>query len=474
GLGVGTTKEVAAGTYITTGQSPAAPTIVANKTSICGTDKATLTAAGCEGGTITWSGGLGVGTTKEVVAGTYTATCTTSCGTSPVSNAVTISTGQSPVAPIVTASKNEICGNEEITLTATGCTGTVKWSNNATGTTVKVSQAGDYAAICVNTCGESGNSNIVKISIGAVPNAPLITTDRVNVCDTEKARLVAVGCTGTIEWSTGATGDMIQVGAGSYTAKCKNSCGTSLASNIIKIETGGRPAGPIVVANKTSICGVDSAKLTASVCSGTVKWSNGKEGASIFVKTAGSYTATCTNSCGTSLPSDAVVITVGGTPSAPIITASATKICAGDSATLSTDGCNGTVTWSTGATGNSIKVKIAGSYTVKCTNTCGVSPNSQPVVIEIKTTDCGTGCNLPALVVAASKTVICEPENITLTATGCTTGTIIWSNGKSGNSIVVKPAVTTTYSAVCKVADCVSPVSNIVEVKVQKATKPVV
>jgi uncharacterized repeat protein (TIGR01451 family)/gliding motility-associated-like protein len=492
GLGVGTSKEVSAGTYtatcttscgtsgnsasltITVGQTATAPTIASSKASVCGTEKATLTATGCSGGTITWSGSLGTGTTKEVGAGTYTATCTNTCGTSGASNSVTISQGTVPTAPVIVASKNEICGTEEITLTASGCSGTIKWSNNQTGTSIKVSQAGDYAATCSNTCGESNNSNIVKINLGAVPNAPLITTDRVNVCGTEKARLVAVGCTSTIEWSTGETGEMIQVGAGNYTAKCKNSCGISLASNIIKIETGGRPAGPTIVANNTSICGTDSAKLTATVCSGTVKWSNGKEGNSIFVKTAGSYTATCTNACGTSLPSDPIAITVGGAPSAPIITASSKSICAGDSAILSTDGCSGTLTWSTGATGSSIKVKVAGSYTVKCTNSCGASPNSQPVVIEIKTTGCGTGCNVPALVITASKTSVCDPEDITLTTTGCTTGTIIWSNGKNGNSIVVKPVVTTTYSAVCKIADCVSPVSNVVEVKVQKATKPVV
>jgi uncharacterized repeat protein (TIGR01451 family)/gliding motility-associated-like protein len=491
GLGVGTSKEAGAGTYtatcttscgtsgnsnslsINTGQTPATPTIVANKTSICQTEKAILTASGCEGGTINWSGG-GIGATKEVTAGTYTATCTTSCGTSGNSNSITISVGSVPTPPTVVASKNEICGNEEITLTASNCTGTIKWSNDKTGISIKITQAGDYAAVCVNACGESGNSNIVKITNGAVPNAPLITTDRVNVCGTEKARLVAVGCSSTIEWSTGETGDMIQVGAGSYTAKCKNSCGTSLASNIIKIETGGKPSAPSIVANKTSICGADSAKLTANVCSGTIKWSNGGEGTVIYVKTAGTYSATCTNTCGISFASEPVVITTGGSPTAPNITASAIKICAGDSATLTANGCNGTLTWSTGATTSSIKVKTAGTYTVKCTNSCGASPNSQPVVIEIKTTDCGTVCNLPALVITASKTVVCDPEDITLNTTGCVGGSVVWSNGKTGNSIVVKPAVSTTYTAICKKDNCLSPVSNTIEIKVQKANKPAV
>ena len=492
GKGVGFTKEVSAGTYTATcttscgtsgnsnsvtitnsGQAPSAPTIVTNKTSICGTEKATLTASGCAGGTITWSNG-GTGITKEVGAGSYTATCTTACGTSGNSNSVTVVAGQVPTAPIIVASKTEICGTEEITLTASNCSGTVTWSNDKTGTSIKVSAAGDYAATCTTTCGESDNSNIVKINNGAVPNAPLITTDRVNVCGTEKARLVAVGCNTTVEWSNGETGEMIQVGAGSYTAKCKNSCGISVASNIIKIETGGRPSAPNITSNKTSICGSDSAKLTGAVCSGTIKWSNGKEGALIFVKTAGTYTATCTNDCGVSLTSDAVTITTGGAPSAPVISTPTKSICQGDSTILTADGCSGTVTWSTNATSQTLKVKTAGSYTAKCTNACGTSPMSSPIVIEIKTTGCGTGCNLTAPVIAASKTVVCDPEDITLTATGCSTGSIVWSNGKIGSSIVVKPVVTTTYSAVCKKDECVSPISNVLTINVNKANKPIV
>ena len=63
---------------ISNGAAPAAPSITSNKTDVCSAEKATLTATGCEGGTITWSAGAGVGVSKEVGAGTYTATCTTS------------------------------------------------------------------------------------------------------------------------------------------------------------------------------------------------------------------------------------------------------------------------------------------------------------------------------------------------------------------------------------------------------------
>jgi uncharacterized repeat protein (TIGR01451 family) len=491
GGGTGTTREVGAGTYtatctttcgtsvnsnsvtISTGTTPSAPTIAANKTEICGTDKSVLTATGCTGGTVTWSGG-GTGTTKEVGAGTYTATCTNTCGTSSSSNTITVILGVTPTAPVITASKTEICGTETVTLSVTGCSGTIRWSNNKTTSSITISEAGEYAAVCVSNCGESPNSNVIKINKASTPSAPLITTDRVNVCGEEKARLVAVGCTGTIEWSTNQSGDMIQVGAGTYTAKCKNACGISVNSNVIKIESGGKPDAPTIIANKTSICGIDSVKLTGDVCSGTIKWSNGREGAMIFVKVVGTYTATCTNSCGVSLASNQIVIVSGGVPSAPKIEANTTKICQGDSAILTSDGCSGTITWSNGSVGSRLVAKTAGTYSAKCKNACGESANSNSISIELKTTGCTPGCTLPAPSISASKTELCEPSDVTLTATNCSTGTVVWSNGKTGLSIVVKPVVTTSYTAICKKDTCVSVVSNKINVVVEKANKPVV
>ena len=47
----------------------------------------------------------------------------------------------------------------------------------------------------------------------------------------------------------------------------------------------------------------------------------------------------------------------------------------------------------------------------------------------------------------------------TLTATGCT-GTITWSNGATGNSVVVSPTIATTYTAICSEGTCVSVQSN--------------
>ena len=219
---------------ISTGAAPVSPIISASKTELCGNESAVLTAAGCNG-SIKWSTNATTNTISVSVAGTYTATCINACGESGNSNAVVIKKTDLPVAPIVTANATNICGTEKVNLVANGCVGTITWSNGSTGSTLSVSVAGTYTAICTNVCGESSPSQNVVISQGSSPAAPIISSDKMSVCGTEKAILMAMGCSGTITWSTGATGTSIQVSSGTYSATCVNSCGTSGASNSVNI-----------------------------------------------------------------------------------------------------------------------------------------------------------------------------------------------------------------------------------------------
>jgi hypothetical protein len=77
--------------------TPSAPTLSASPATINSGSSSTLSASGCSGGTITWSDGLGTGTSKTVsptAQKTYTATCTVSgCVSSAAS--VTVNVNQS-------------------------------------------------------------------------------------------------------------------------------------------------------------------------------------------------------------------------------------------------------------------------------------------------------------------------------------------------------------------------------------------
>ena len=112
-----------------------------------------------------------------------------------------------PSAPSVSINNATICSGNSATLTATGCAGTVTWSNGATGTTTSVSTTGSYTATCTVSGCTSGNSNTVSLTVNSTPSAPSITIDNSTICSNDEATLSATGCSGgTITWSNGATG----------------------------------------------------------------------------------------------------------------------------------------------------------------------------------------------------------------------------------------------------------------------------
>ncbi|WP_131458421.1 T9SS type B sorting domain-containing protein, partial [Jiulongibacter sediminis] len=452
------------------GNPPGAPTIATDVTVVCGDEKAALTASNCVG-MITWSNGQ-TGSEIQVGAGTYTATCSNTCGASGNSNEIVINTGELEDAPVISANKFELCGNDVVTLTALNCDQTVQWSTGATGNTLTITMSGVYSAVCVNSCGESDRSNLVEIKSTGTPNTPLIATDRVSVCGDERATLLGIGCDFEYVWSNGATGEEIQVPAGNYTVKCVNSCGESASSNVMQIVANGVPSEPKLLVDKTSLCQPDSAMIIGQVCSGTITWNTGAIGDTIYVSQAGTYTATCTNDCGTSMVSDAVVITSGGKPSAPVVSTDLDEICENETTVIKATGCNGTITWSTGATGQTLSVSVPGTYTATCTNSCGVSNNSKSLEIKRKVNGCGN-CDVVTPVITASETSVCEVKDITLSVNNCD-GQVIWSSGQTADTITVRPFTTTKYTAICKEGDnCVSSVSAPVTISVGKSGKPV-
>lgn len=156
---------------------PAAPTLIASKTTLCGIgDSLTITANGCPG-MVVWSNGEkgSILTVRSVY--TYSATCTSNdCCTSVASTAVTVTSGPPPAPPVV-ANINR-CGAGVITLTATGCDGTIKWYAAAIGGTVlsignnyspTVTATTTFYASCnVSDC-ESITRNAAIVTVKPVP-----------------------------------------------------------------------------------------------------------------------------------------------------------------------------------------------------------------------------------------------------------------------------------------------------------------
>ncbi|MPR32821.1 Ig-like domain-containing protein [Salmonirosea aquatica] len=440
---------------------PDAPMIASNKLTVCPGGSATLTATNCEG-TVKWSTGQTGTSINVTLAATksFTATCKTEACESGESNTVTINV-VIPTTPIIASDKTVICSGDSVKLTATGCAGTVNWSNGRMGASIYVSPSAttSYTAKCkVEGC-ESGISNTLTINVNTSGTAPVIAANKTDICAGDEVTLTATGCIGSVKWSSGAEGASIKVNpttTTNYTATCKTTAGTcaSGASNQLTIQVS-PVTPPVLTANKMSICAGDSVTITATGCTGQVKWDNGMTGASIKVKPTSTTTYTATCEKGTCISAKATITIDVTTTPPPTVVCSTDSICKGGSVTLLIENCAGTAKWSTGQTGVAIVVSpvVTTNYTAKCVvNGCESASSGVYKINVVEPLK-------PVLV--ASKNSINAGDSTKITATGCENGMLEWSNASAGNSITVSPTSTTTYTAICIVKECISDTAKI-------------
>ena len=267
-----------------------------------------------------------------------------------------------------------------------------------------------YRRKVTDACTEIAYSNTHQISI--VPDPVVsITANKIVVCSGENIVLnetiteAGTGVCNTI-WQSSNSASMtsaVEEGQGnsltiSYVntttsvlkkyLRAKYDCAASTCnlaySNIIEVDILPIPQAPII-SGVSKICSGSSTILKSSACSnGIVKWNTGEEKDSITVSTAGTYWAVCKNSACESAKSNEILVEVSGVLSPPTISGTS-SICLGDSATLTASNCTGTILWSNGQTGASIKVSpsTTTSYTTRCQSLICTSAESNNVIITI-------------------------------------------------------------------------------------------
>jgi hypothetical protein len=238
-----------------------------------------------------------------------------------------------PTAPSITSNSVTAPAN----LTATGCSGAVKWSNNSIGTPLNGVGVGTYTATCtVNNCtSDASNSITISSSTGTCvscngffdeancielrgwvwdassPNAfqtvsvyegsNLITTA---VASAYRSDLQNAGIgNGQHAFNIPVPSSLKNNTLHTLTLKVGN---YFLNTNYKSITCAGctPPTAPSITSNLTTA----PANLTATGCSGAVKWSNNSTGTPLNGVGAGTYTATCTvNNC-TSDASNSITI----------------------------------------------------------------------------------------------------------------------------------------------------------------------
>ena len=223
--------------------SPVAPTI-------CAGGSVNLTASGGNG-VYSWAPPAGLNTTSGSVVTatpassiTYTVTSST-FGSCPMTKDVIVTVNTVPSAPVLTVVNN--CGSS--TITATGVTGTLIWSDGGSGNPRTITTAGTFTVTQTLGACTSAISNSVTTAPAAVPSAPTASVSVQPTCSISSGTIVITAPTGAnLEYSINGTTYQASttfnaVVPGSYAVIVRNTT-TTCISNTTSVTVNAVPAKP--------------------------------------------------------------------------------------------------------------------------------------------------------------------------------------------------------------------------------------
>ncbi len=398
-------------------------------------------AVSASGGTLpytyTWvpSGG-NAATSATLSAGSYT--CTTQDANNCTFNNVFTITANT-VAPVVAVSgSTAVCNGANAVLAASGAN-SYSWSTGATTASITVNPSATTVYSVTGTTTANGCTASVTHTLTVNPN-PTVTATAAStiICSTQSTTLTAGGAT-TYTWSTGSNAASIVItptATTSYTLNGSNptGCAGSAGISITVVNT------PTVtaVSSSTAICAGASATLTAGGAS-TYSWSTGATTNSIVVSPVAGTTYSVNGMVTAGCNSNATVsLAVNANPTVSIAASSA-SVCPGQTATLTASGAS-SYTWSNGSNAASITSVpvVATGYTVTGSNAAGCRNTATQTIGLFP----APAINL--INIGSPSTSVCAGSSATLVASGVNTYT--WSTGSNNASLIITPAITTTYS----------------------------
>ncbi|MNU92289.1 PKD domain protein [compost metagenome] len=431
---------------VTVNPTPTAPTITAGgTTTFCSGSSVVLNSTA--GASYLWSNGATTQSITVTTAGTYTCKVVNASGCqSPNSNSISVTVNPTPTAPTISAGgATTFCSGSSVTLTSTGGSSYL-WSNGATTQSITATSAGTYTCKVINGSGcQSPNSNSISVTVNPTPTAPTITAGGTTTfCSGGSVVLNSTAGT-TYLWSNGATAQSITATtAGSYTVQVTNASGCqSVASAATTVTVNPTPAISLGTVTNPSACATNTGSIAVNGSgSGTISWSGTASGSTSIASLpttipnlgAGSYTIVLTSGAGCASNSVSGSLTDPGAPTPPVITASSSVLCPGNTITLTSSYSSGN-TWSEGSSTPAITVSSAGVYTVSVSN-AGCTSTSEPVTII---------ASVPFTVNAGSDQNVCAGNSVILTGTATGSPNLGWNNGVQ-NGVSFVPTATTTYT----------------------------
>ncbi len=460
---------------------PKKPDIGSERTTYFLGETVRIGTGGCNG-SVRWSTGENDVNTIEVKprrSTKYTVTCVGGYGCTN-SNEIEITM----ITPPPTAKDQTICYGDTVKLVSGCMAGTeAHWTKNwmdipnrvevPEGFQERLTASNTYAVSCYSN--ETGWSEAIAIKVTVkVPIVPPTITVRgvektAIIVKGETIELLANACNRT-EWKAESSlladtlnkrnAARIQVKplqTTTYNARCYvDGCYSEWGQFKVYV----RPKMPVITATADTLCIGSATTITAKNCEdgGTLVWLNNRDvkdlSFTVSPKSDIAYKAICVGLDSLISDTTSIFIKVYQTPQKPIISGNLI-ILDGEKTTLTATGCDENLLWNTGEKTQNIVIRPEKNtiYSATCgiweciSDTASVKVRVRPRPIEIETTNGIRGYSITD--------TLCLNKQLTISTLTQCNGTIVWSNGQSGEKIEVtgRQVETQKYSLYCINAD---------------------
>ncbi len=261
-----------------------------------------------------WSNGANTKSITVTTAGNYTVTATDGATGCTGTSALKIVTVNPLPEPTISANGPiTFCQGGTVVLTSSSGSSYL-WSNGAKTQSITVNSAGNYSVSVTNTNGCTGSSAVTKVTVNAIPQPIVTTSDPTTFCIGGNAKLTS-SINGTYLWSNGAVTKSITVTTAGNFNVTVTSNGCSGTSPNTKIVVNPVPSVTVTASGPTTnLCPGTTVTLNAGSGFSSYLWSNGAKTQSTVITTAGSYTVTVTNASGCSATSAVTKVTYSTCP----------------------------------------------------------------------------------------------------------------------------------------------------------------
>ncbi|HEY3385718.1 MAG TPA: hypothetical protein VGK46_04350, partial [Saprospiraceae bacterium] len=292
-----------------------------------------------------------------------------------------------------------------------------EWSDGSNGPTFEITTPGTYSVTLDDGCTPTSDEIIVTV---LEEPAPFDIGEDVVLCQGDQMVIELDSTLGDFMWQDGDTSSSYTIDeGGTYILTISNMCGAESDEMLItELDIPEIDLGP----DLQSICNGEFIEFEFDDEFIEIEWNDGTTGPIYEIHTAGIYSVTITNQCGTG--SDQITVT---TINPPVVNLGPDDLLCGiDSIFLTTTPVDGNYIWQDNSTGDTLLVTTPGLYVLSITNSCGAAVDSVNIGHQDFVIPPDLGPDIS----------VCPGTEVIL-YTGTTDGIISWQDGSSADSLIV-------------------------------------